>query len=76
MSNVVALLASGVGQPTLVFAQTPGQKSNMGQLMKDAMAQLGGRGGGSADMAQGGLPAGSLDVDRLTSLLQETARKL
>ena len=75
-SNVVALLASGVGQPTLVFAQTPGQKSNMGQLMKDATAQLGGRGGGSADMAQGGLPANSLDVDRLTSLLQETAGKL
>lgn len=75
-SNVIALLASGAGQPTLVFAQTPGQKSNMGQLMKDAMAQLGGRGGGSADMAQGGLSANSLDVDRLTSLLHETARKL
>jgi alanyl-tRNA synthetase len=74
--DVVALLASGAGQPTLVFAQSPGQKSNMGQLMKDAMAQLGGRGGGSADMAQGGLPAGPTDVDKLTSLLQETARKL
>ena len=58
-SSVIALLASGAGQPTLVFAQTPGQKSNMGQLMKDAMAQLGGRGGGSADMAQGGLPTGT-----------------
>jgi alanyl-tRNA synthetase len=75
-SAVIALLASGAGQPTLVFAQTPGQKSTMGQLMKDAMAQLGGRGGGSADMAQGGLPAGSADIDKLTSLLQETARKL
>jgi alanyl-tRNA synthetase len=75
-SSLIALLASGAGQPTLVFAQTPGQKSNMGQLMKDAMTQLGGRGGGSADMAQGGLPAGSADVDKLTSLLQETARKL
>jgi alanyl-tRNA synthetase len=75
-SAVIALLASGAGQPTLVFAQTPGQKSNMGQLMKEAMAQLGGRGGGSADMAQGGLPAGSADIDKLTSLLQETARKL
>ena len=75
-SNVVALLASGAGQPTLVFAQTPGQKSNMGQLMKDAMAQLGGRGGGSTDMAQGGLPAGSADVEKLKSLLQETAGKL
>ena len=75
-SSVIALLASGAGQPTLVFAQSPGQKSNMGQLMKDAMAQLGGRGGGSADMAQGGLPAGSTDIEKLKSLLQETARKL
>jgi alanyl-tRNA synthetase len=75
-TDVVALLASAAGQPTLVFAQSPGQKSNMGQLMKDAMAQLGGRGGGSADLAQGGLPAGSTDIDKLTSLLQETARKL
>lgn len=73
---VIALLASGTGQPTLVFAQTPGQKSNMGQLMKDAMAQLGGRGGGSADMAQGGLPADAVDAEKLRSLLQETARKL
>jgi alanyl-tRNA synthetase len=75
-SSVIALLASGSGQPTLVFAQTPGQKSNMGQLMKEAMAQLGGRGGGSTDMAQGGLPANSADASKLTSLLQETARKL
>jgi alanyl-tRNA synthetase len=75
-SAVIALLASGAGQPTLVFAQTPGQKSNMGQLMKDAMAQLGGRGGGSADMAQGGVAAGTVDDGKLKSLLQETARKL
>lgn len=74
--GVVALLASGTGQPTLVFAQSPGQKSNMGQLMKDAMAQLGGRGGGTADMAQGGLPAAAADIETLKSLLQETARKL
>jgi len=75
-SSVIALLACGAGQPTLVFAQTPGQKSNMGQLMKDAMAQLGGRGGGSADMAQGGLATGAIDDEKLKSLLQETARKL
>jgi len=75
-SAVIALLASGSGQPTLVFAQSSGQKSNMGQLMKDAMAQLGGRGGGSADMAQGGLPTGTADDEKLKSLLQETARKL
>jgi len=74
--DVVALLAAGAGQPTLVFAQAPGQKSNMGQLMKEAMAQLGGRGGGSADLAQGGVPEGAAGFERLKSLLQETASKL
>ena len=54
-NDVIALLGSLSGPPALVFAQSPGQKSNMGQLMKEAMAQLGGRGGGSADLAQGGL---------------------
>lgn len=73
--DVIALLASGSGQPTLVFAQSPGLKSNMGQLMKDAMAQLGGRGGGSADMAQGGLPAGELDVTKIQGRLRELAAK-
>jgi len=75
-SNVIALLASGSGQPTLVFAQSPGQKSNMGQLMKDAMAQLGGRGGGSADMAQGGLPAGGADSGVIANVLRQTAATL
>jgi alanyl-tRNA synthetase len=75
-SAVIALLASGAGQPTLVFAQSPGQKSNMGQLMKDAMAQLGGRGGGSADMAQGGLPASAQHLEGIESLLLQTAASL
>jgi len=75
-SNVIALLASGSGQPTLVFAQSPGQKSNMGQLMKDAMAQLGGRGGGSADMAQGGLPVGGADSGVIANVLRQTAATL
>jgi alanyl-tRNA synthetase len=75
-SNVIALLASGTGQPTLVFAQTSGQKSNMGQLMKDAMAQLGGRGGGSADMAQGGLPMGDGNMADMERSLHAIAATL
>ncbi|HET9839778.1 MAG TPA: alanine--tRNA ligase-related protein [Candidatus Angelobacter sp.] len=75
-NNVVALLASGTGQPALVFAQSPGQKSNMGQLMQEAMAQLGGRGGGSADLAQGGVPPDSADTQKIHSLLREMAGKL
>ena len=74
--NVIALLAAASDQPTLVFAQSPGQKSNMGQLLKQAMAQLGGRGGGSADMAQGGVPAGVLSLEKLEAVLQHLAASL
>jgi alanyl-tRNA synthetase len=54
--NVVALLATTSPQPSLVFAQSPGQSFDMGALMKEVMAKIGGRGGGSKDMAQGGIP--------------------
>ena len=54
--NVVALLGAGVGQAALVYAQSPGLPHDMGALMKASMASLGGRGGGSRDMAQGGVP--------------------
>ncbi|HTW57614.1 MAG TPA: alanine--tRNA ligase-related protein [Terriglobales bacterium] len=54
--NAVALLATTASQPSLVFAQSPGQPFDMGSLMKEAMAKLNGRGGGSKDLAQGGAP--------------------
>jgi alanyl-tRNA synthetase len=56
--NAVALLATTSPQPSLVFAQSAGQPFDMGSLMKETMAKLGGRGGGSKDMAQGGVPNG------------------
>jgi alanyl-tRNA synthetase len=71
-NEVIALLGSLNGQPALVFAQSPGQKSNMGQLMKEAMAQLGGRGGGSADLAQGGL-AENPGREKIEAALQSAA---
>ncbi len=74
-NNVVALLASAAGQSTLVFAQSPGQKSNMGQLMKETMEQLGGRGGGTADMAQGGVP-GMQDQASLEKILAGAVSRL
>jgi alanyl-tRNA synthetase len=55
-SAAVALLAATSPQPSLVFAQSAGQPFDMGALMKQTMAKLGGRGGGSKDMAQGGIP--------------------
>jgi alanyl-tRNA synthetase len=53
--NVVALLATTTPQPSVVFAQSAGQPFDMGALLKETLAKLGGRGGGSKDMAQGGL---------------------
>jgi len=55
-ANVIALLATTSPQPSLVFAQSAGQLSDMAAAMKQVMAQVGGRGGGTKDMAQGGLP--------------------
>jgi alanyl-tRNA synthetase len=52
----VALVASTAGPPTLVFCQTPGLPFNMGALLKEVLAALGGRGGGARDFAQGSLP--------------------
>jgi alanyl-tRNA synthetase len=55
-SNVaIALLATTSPQPALVFAQSKGQPHDMGALLKEAVTKLGGRGGGSKDMAQGGV---------------------
>ena len=55
-TNVVVLLGSTSPQPSLVFAQSPGLPSDLGKLMKETVSAFGGRGGGSRDMAQGGLP--------------------
>jgi alanyl-tRNA synthetase len=55
-SAVITLLASESPQPALVFAQSPGQLNDMGKLLKETLAKLGGRGGGSKDLAQGGAP--------------------
>jgi alanyl-tRNA synthetase len=55
----VALVASTVEPPSLVFAQSAGGTADMGALLKLVLTSVGGRGGGSRDFAQGGVPAGS-----------------
>jgi len=54
-NGAVALLASTQAAPTLVFAQPAASKSNLGDIMKEVVAQAGGRGGGGKDFAQGGI---------------------
>jgi len=58
-SIAVALLATESPQPALVFAQSSGQPHDMGVLLKQTLAKLGGRGGGTKDLAQGGAPSSS-----------------
>jgi alanyl-tRNA synthetase len=50
----------------MVFAQTAQASASidMGGLLKQVLSSVGGRGGGSRDFAQGGIPAGS-NVEQL-----------
>ena len=70
--NAVALLAATAGTPALVFAASSGQSVDMNGLMKEALGRLGGRGGGSKDMAQGG-PEKTVEIPLV---LEELAHRL
>ena len=70
--NAIALLATTSPQPSLVFAQSTGQPFDMGALLKEAAAKLGGRGGGTKDMAQGGVPT----ADGLEAALADAGSRL
>jgi len=71
-AQVVAFLGVTSADSALVFAQSAGQPFDMGTLMKEMLVHLGGRGGGSKDMAQGG-PA---RVDGMETALAELAARL
>jgi alanyl-tRNA synthetase len=72
-SPAIALLATDSPQPALVFAQSAGQPYDMGALLKQAMSQLGGRGGGTKDLAQGGAPKSDGLADVLAAAAQSLA---
>jgi alanyl-tRNA synthetase len=71
-ANVVALLGVPSEPASLVFAQSKGLPFDMGALLRDTLAKLGGRGGGSKDMAQGGTPR----AEGLEKALSELASHL
>lgn len=71
-AEIVVLAASTLDPPGVVFAQSPGGMADMGALLKQTLAAVGGRGGGTRDFAQGGIPVGS-DVERL---LRDAAAKI
>ncbi len=71
----VALVASTVDPPGIVFAQTagaaPASSADMGALLKQVLSSVGGRGGGTRDFAQGGVPSRS--KANIEHLLQQAA---
>jgi alanyl-tRNA synthetase len=71
---VIALLATESPQPALVFAQSPGQHYDMGKILKETLARLGGRGGGGKDLAQGGAPTAQGLGAALTAAAQSLSR--
>ena len=56
--STVAFFRAEDADPVRIFlARSPDLKFNCGQILKDSLASLGLRGGGSADLAQGEVPA-------------------
>jgi alanyl-tRNA synthetase len=56
LAPAVALLGTRGDSAQVVFARSPGLGVDIGALLKDALAALGGRGGGRGDLVQGGGP--------------------
>ncbi len=63
--NAIALIGEQGNPAKLYFAQPAGGSENMGEIMKQVMAKVGGKGGGARDFAQGG----GLSDDRLEEAL-------
>src|SRR5581483_7494012 len=71
-AGVVALLGATQGQAAIVFSRSADVDVDVSALMKEAMASVGGRGGGSKDLAQGGVPDGG----KVAELLDQVAAKV
>jgi alanyl-tRNA synthetase len=68
--NVRAVLGTRGGH--LIFAQSAGLGGDMGQLLRECLAPVGGKGGGSRDFAQGSLP----DASRVESVMKAAIERL
>ncbi len=71
-ARTIALLAVPHPTPTLVFARSQGESLDVGALLKEIVSAAGGRGGGSKDLAQGGVP----EAADLEALLAEAVKRV
>ena len=72
-AGVIALIGAGQGTPALVFAQSPGGTFDAGSALKAIVSSAGGRGGGTRDMAQGGVPSADV-IPELIARAAQIAR--
>lgn len=72
--SVVVLMGTTGEKAQLLFARSADLTFNMGALLKEAVTQLGGRGGGQPNFAQGGGVAASLE--QVKKVIAETAARL
>ena len=72
-SGIILLYAPGKDKATFMIMATPdvAQKFDAGKIMKKAMDEVAGRGGGKAQFAQGG--AGLDTIDRVIQIFEEWA---
>ncbi len=69
---VIALLGTTSPSPAIVFAQSGEGCFDLGALIRELVTPLGGRGGGTRDMAQAGLPR----ADSLEAVLRDARERL
>jgi alanyl-tRNA synthetase len=69
-ANVVALVGAGQGSVALIFAQSAGGSFDAGSALKAIVASVGGRGGGTRDLAQGGVPS----AEQIPELLERAVQ--
>ena len=61
--GAIALIGVKGAPSALFFAQTPGGKANLADVMKKTLAEFGGKGGGARDFGQGGgMPENRLEA--------------
>ncbi|WP_217551443.1 DHHA1 domain-containing protein, partial [Pantoea sp. GbtcB22] len=60
------------GTARLVFARSESLSHNVGQLLSEACRELGGKGGGRADLAQGGGP----EAGKLIQTIEASVNKI
>ena len=67
LPNAVALLGVKGSTASVYFAQSPGGPSDMGAVLRESLAKLGAKGGGTRNFAQGG----GLEESKLDQVLNQ-----